>query len=206
MLIWASHIYFLILRTRCSTKHYPVAVRIKPPEGFRVSGILHYSRHFICAWPYVPEIDFLPVITSAERFLVHVLQNGPRYGKGHDKGWAHEKIGAQVGMDAGLKVAVARKHRSADQVVPDNCLFHLFIQWTRIADASGATIGSEIKTEFFEIRRQSRFFEVFRNDTRSRRKGRLYVFLYSQTLFQPPFWQEVLLRGARPDLRCLCMK
>ncbi len=58
--------------------------------------------------------------------MIH--EHGPGYGIGHDKGRAHQKVGAQVRMDARFEVAVAGKDRCADEIILQNGLFRPFIQ------------------------------------------------------------------------------
>ena len=45
--------------------------------------------------------------TDTERFALYVYYYGACNGKGQHKRWTHQKIGTQIGMDAGLEIPVA---------------------------------------------------------------------------------------------------
>ena len=49
-------------------------------------------------------------------------------------------------------------------------LLDVWMQWPGVANAGGATISDEIKSELIEIFLQSRFFQIIGNDARPGRE------------------------------------
>ncbi|MNP65047.1 hypothetical protein D3C76_1606050 [compost metagenome] len=63
-------------------------------------------------------------------------------------------------MHAALEVTVTRKHRGHGQVGAADGSLDRFIQWAGVADAGGAAVADQVKTELIQIRCQPGSLEV----------------------------------------------
>ncbi len=87
------------------------------------------------------QVHVLAVLALAQRLGHQVLQHGAGDGVGDHQRRRGEEVGAQVRVDARLEVAVARKHRGADEVVLDDGLLDGLGERAGVADAGGAAVG-----------------------------------------------------------------
>ena len=70
-------------------------------------------------------------------------------------------------MNARLKVAVARQHGGADQIVLGDDVVQLGRQVTRVADAGGAAVAGQRKAQLFQVGQQAGLGQVFGDDARA---------------------------------------
>jgi len=78
-------------------------------------------------------------------------------------------------VDARLEVAVARQHGGAHQVVAGDGVVELGREVARVANAGGAAVTRQRKTQLFQIRQQAGLREVFSDDARAGRQRCLDV-------------------------------
>ena len=80
---------------------------------------------------------------------------------GDDQRRRGEIVGAHVGVDAALEIAVAREHRGGDEIVLVDRLGDLRRQRSGIADAGGAAEADQVEAELVEILLQAGLLEIF---------------------------------------------
>ena len=136
-----------------------------------------------CVGQMSPMYTSLPSLRLAERLGAEVFQHRAGDRVGHHQRRTGEEVGADVGVDARLEVAVAREHRGADQVVLDDRLLDRSRQRAGVADAGGAAVAGEIEAEFLEIGQQAGLGQVFGHHARARRERGLDVRLDREPVF-----------------------
>ena len=66
-------------------------------------------------------------------------------------------------MNAPLKVAIARQYRTHCQPAFVHGLLDRIVEWSGVADAGGAAVTHQIKTQRVKRRLQSGFLQIVRN-------------------------------------------
>ena len=77
-------------------------------------------------------------------------------------------------MDAGLKVAVARKNRCCDEIVVGDGLLNLGVEWSGVSDACRAAVADGLESEPVEIRLEAGLLKVCGDDTGAGSQGGLH--------------------------------
>ncbi len=125
---------------------------------------------FAARRPDVAQIDFAPLLIGAERRLgdVDLHRAGDRIGD--DQRRRGEIIGAHVGVDAALEIAISREHGGSHEIAVVDRLGNLRRQRAGIADAGGAAETDEVEPELVQILLQAGFGEIFADDLRAGRE------------------------------------
>ena len=121
-------------------------------------------------WPDVLQVDRLAILGRGDRVFRDVDVHVAGDGIGDDQRRRGEIVGAHVGADAALEVAVAREHRDRDEIILVDRFRDFRRQRTGVADARGAAIADEVEAERVEIFLQAGRVEVFRDDLRTGRQ------------------------------------
>jgi hypothetical protein len=85
---------------------------------------------------------------------------------GHNQRRRGEVVGAHIGADPALEVAVARQDRGRDQVALGDGLGNLRLERAGVADAGGAAIAHEVEADGVEIFLQIGGLEIGGHDLR----------------------------------------
>ena len=112
-------------------------------EGLAVHRVLHELFNLVRGGPNVTQVNRLAFFAVAHRLGHQVTQHGAGNRVRHHQRRAGQKIGLQVGVDARFKIAVARQHGRADQVVLRDGVVDLGRQIPGVADAGGAAVASQ---------------------------------------------------------------
>ena len=114
-------------------------------KGFAVHGELHQGLNFFAARPDVTQVHIFATLALPHRLGHQIFEHGARNCIGHNQGWAGQEIGFDVGVNACLKITVARKHCRAYQIVACNGLVKLRRQIARVTNTGGATVAHQSK-------------------------------------------------------------
>ncbi len=96
--------------------------------------------NFLARGPDVAQVDRGAVRSRAQRLAVHIDVHASGEGKGDDQRGRHEEVRLDVGVNAGLEVAVAGEDGAGDEVVFHNCFLNGGVDGAGIADAGGAAV------------------------------------------------------------------
>ena len=110
-------------------------------EGLARYGLLDQIRDFLRRGPDVFQIDGLAILGGADRILRDVDIHIACDGIGHDQRRACQIVGAHIGADPALEVAVARQDRDCNQIIVVDRLRDFRLQRAGVADAGCATIA-----------------------------------------------------------------
>ena len=160
-------------------------------EDIAIAFLEHLTRHsgvnrvvhFLLRRPDILEVNRLAIAARADGFFRQILTDGAGQRIGHHQRRGSEVIGAHIGMHAALEVAIARKHRNADQLVVFNRIHNGIRQRAGIADAGGAAIAHGLEAKRIQMRRQPRLVQIFRHHLGTRRERGLHPRLRRQALF-----------------------
>src|SRR5262245_45507641 len=92
------------------------------------------------SWPEITEESFFAVLVFAKRIAGKIDVNSAGEGKSHNQRRRHQKIRFDVLMHARFKVPISRKNRSCNQIVLVDRLLDVWMQRSRVANASRATV------------------------------------------------------------------
>ena len=179
---------------------------IQALEGLGIHRVLHARVDLVARGPDIADPHVLAVFALAQRLGHQVAQHGAGDGVSHDQRRRGEEVGAQIGMDAGLEVAVARQHRRAHQIVLDDGLLDRFGQGPGVADAGGAAVAGEEETELLQVGQQAGVGEIFGHHARSGRERGLDVRLDREAALDRFFREQARRRAARSGWRCWCRR
>jgi hypothetical protein len=119
-------------------------------------------------------------VILAQRVVSHVDEHRPGECVGDDERRRRQIVGAYVGVDAALEIAIARKHGGDDEV----CVVHRLGDWrrerSRIADAGGAAKSHKVEAQGIEVLLQIGFLQIFFDHLRARRERRFHPRLCAQ--------------------------
>src|SRR5260370_16440213 len=93
-------------------------------------------------------------------------------------------------MHPRFEVAVPRQYRGRNQIEFVDCFLDLRMQWSGVANAGGATVANEIKSELIEIFLQSGFVEIIGNNARTGRERSFHRGIDAQTPFDRFFRKQ----------------
>src|SRR5262249_24994753 len=130
-------------------------VAIKFAKAFRCECSLHRMLNLAQRRPEIAKEGFFAVFILAKWFAGKIDVNSAGQGKGHNQRRRHQKICFDMLMHAGFKIPISRKNRSCNQIVFMDRLLDIWMQRSRVADASRATVTDEIESELVEICLQS---------------------------------------------------
>ena len=108
------------------------------------------------AGPDVLEVDRLALLVVAQRLVLQVDVHRAGQGVGDDQRGRGQVVGADLGVDPALEVAVAAQDGDGDQVVFVDRLGDLRRQRARVADAGRAAVADQVEAELVEVRRRAR--------------------------------------------------
>ncbi len=125
--------------------------------------------------PNLIEINRLAVGIDAHRLHGQVDVDAARQGKGHHQHGRGQKVGFNLLMDAGLKIAVAREDGSHIEVILDDAFFNSRFQRATVADASGAAEGGRMESQCLQVRHQPGILQVVVHHLGARCQGGFYI-------------------------------
>ena len=181
-----------------------VDVGVAGAEHVAVDIGVDQAADLVVGRPDVLEIDVLAVAGGADRAFDHVLDHRALDRIGDDERRRGEIVGAHVGADPPLEIAVAGEHRGGDQVVLVDRLADRLGQRPGIADAGGAAIAGEVEAERVQILGQAGLGRDSRSPpaipARARSSPRACASAPSPAPCAPPARR----RSARRGWRCWC--
>ncbi|MNO91052.1 hypothetical protein D3C76_825910 [compost metagenome] len=110
---------------------------------------------FLAAGPDVAQVHRLAVLVFAQGLAAEVDAYGAGQGIGDHQRRRGQPVGFHQRMDPALEVAVARQHRGHGQVGLLDGLFDGLRQRPGVADAGGAAVADQGKTQFIEVTGQA---------------------------------------------------
>ncbi len=126
-------------------------IAIEPAKRFRVGSEFHQPMNFALARPDVTEPDRLIILAETQRFGHQILEHGTRDRVRHHQRWRSEKVGADVGVNSCLEVAIAREYRGTHQIIGHHSFFDGLRQWSRVANTGCATIAHKVEAHFIKV-------------------------------------------------------
>ena len=125
------------------------------------------SGHFLRARPDVLQVDRLAIAPRAERLGGDVLVQRTRQRVSHHERRRSEEVHLYFRVHPAFEVAVARQHRSGDDVTSLHGFRDFRLQWTAVADAGSAAVTHSEEADLLEFAEQTRLGEVVRYDARA---------------------------------------
>ena len=116
------------------------------------------------------QVDGLAVGVRAERLGGQVDVHAAGQRVGDDQRRRGEVVGAGVGVDPALEVAVAREHRADDQVLLVDRRRDLLRQRAGVPDAGGAAVADEVELELVQVLVEPGLLQVLGDHGRARRE------------------------------------
>jgi len=107
--------------------------------------------HFLIARPQILEENVVAVLVLPDRRRGNVQRHGSQKRVGDHQRRAGKEVGAHIGRNPALEIAVARKYAGRDDVVAVDRLADRRGERARIADAGGAAIADQIETDRIEM-------------------------------------------------------
>ena len=141
-------------------------VLVQAAEGRRVHGEFHQGGDFVVGRPDMADVHVLAILRLADRLGAEVLEHRAGDRVGHHQRGRGEEVGADVGVDARLEVAVAREHGRADQVVLDDGFLDRLRQRAGVADAGGAAVAGRVEAKLLEVGQEPRLGQVLGHHAR----------------------------------------
>ena len=83
-------------------------------------------------------------------------------------------------MHARFEIPIPRKNRGRDQIVFVDRFLDVWMQRSRVADASRAPVTDKVKPKLVEISLQACFLEIVGNHARTRRQRRFHRRIHAQ--------------------------
>ena len=139
-------------------------IAIKFAKHFRLECRLHRLSDFTQARPQIAQKSLFPVFIFAERFSRKIDIYPASQRKRDHQGRRHQKIRLDVLMHARLKISIPRKHRGCNQIEFVDRFLDIRMERSGVADAGGATVADEIKSQFIEVFLQPGFVEIVGNN------------------------------------------
>ena len=129
-------------------------------ENLGLEGGLHFVADFLEAWPDVFQENINAGVVLGDGFLGEVDVHAASERAGDDERWRHEEIGADVLVNAGLEVAVAREDSGSDEVVFHNGAFDLGCERAGVADTGRASVADDLEAELVKVGLEAGGLEV----------------------------------------------
>ena len=175
-------------------------------EHLRGDGVVDEILDFLAGRPDVREIDGLAALVVADRLLGEVDLHRAGERVGDDQRRRGEIVGAHVGIDAPLEIAIAREHRGRDEIVLGDRRRNRRRQRARIADAGRAAVADDVEAELVERLLQFGGFEIFLDDLAARRQRGLHPRLDGRGPWRRRCARGGPRRSSRSDWRCWCRR
>ena len=121
-------------------------------ENLGLEGGLHFVADFLEAWPDVFQENINAGAVFGDWFGGEVDIHAAGERVGDDERGRHEEVGADVLVNAGLEVAVAREDGGGDEVVLHDRGFDLGSERAGVADAGRAAVADDLEAELVEVR------------------------------------------------------
>ena len=120
-------------------------------ECLRAEGGLHHGAHFRRLGQISLQENVLAIGRLADRLLRQIDIDPTSERERDDQRRAHQEIRLDALMDARFEIAIARKHRSRDEIVAGNGLFDCGIERAGVADACRAAVADNVEAELIEV-------------------------------------------------------
>jgi len=120
-------------------------------ENLGLEGGLHFVADFLEAWPDVFQENINAGAVFGDWFGGEVDIHAAGERVGDDERGRHEEVGADVLVNAGLEVAVAREHGGSDEVVLHDRGFDLGSERAGVADAGRAAVADDLEAKLVEV-------------------------------------------------------
>jgi len=96
-------------------------------------------------------------------------------------------------VHTGFKVSIARKHSTCHDVLISDSFRHRSVQFSRVTNASHATISSVVEAEVFKTFFKSTVLKIGRHNLRAGRKSGLNIGSHLESLSEGIFGQKTSL-------------
>ena len=162
----------------------------------RLQGVANGVADLLLRGPDVAKVDGLTVGPGAQGLggQVHVDASGQ--GEGHHQHGGGQVVGPDQGMDAGLEVPVPREHRGHHEALLLHGFGNGLGQRPRVADAGGAPVSHDVKSQLLEVGEESGRREVVGHHLGTRSQRRLDPGQHGEPLLGGSLRQEA---GAHHD-------
>src|SRR5438445_3166438 len=137
-------------------------------EQIRADGLGDHVADFLVCRPDVLEEHWLAIAACAERLRREIDIDRARERVRDDQRRRGEIVHLHFGMYATFEVAIARQHRSDDEITFGDALGNFRGQRARVADTRGAAVADDVKAEFFQITEHAGFLQIIGDDERTR--------------------------------------
>ena len=148
-------------------------VGIARTEHVAVDMKVDKTADLVVRRPDVGEEHVLAVLGLADGRLDHVVADRAHQRIGDHQRRRSEIVGAAIGRDAALEIAVARKDRRSDQVIVVDRLADRLGQRPRIADAGGAAIADQVEAKRIQVFAKATGIQIIGHHLAARRKAGL---------------------------------
>ena len=145
-------------------------VGVFPGEHLLGDGLAHDRVDLAARRPDVFQKDLVALLVHAQRLLEQIGIHRACERVGDDQRRRGEIVGAHVGIDAALEIAIAREHRRGNEVLVVDRFRDLRRKRAGIADAGGAAEADEVVAELVQILLQARLVQIFRHHLRAGRQ------------------------------------
>ena len=129
-------------------------------KNLGLEGGLHFVADFLEAGPDVFQENIHAGAVFGDGFLGEVDVHAAGERVGDDERGRHEEVGADVLVNTGLEVAVAREDSGGDEVVFDDGGFDLGSERAGVADAGRAAVADDLEAELVEVGLEAGGLEV----------------------------------------------
>ena len=130
-------------------------------EGLARDGPLDQFGDLLIGRPDVPEVDGRAVLRYAQRFGGQIDVHITRQRIGHHQRRRGQVVGAHIGRNPPLEVAVAGQHGSGHQIALVDCRRNLGLQRAGVADAGGAAIAHQVEAHGIQVFLQPGGVQIF---------------------------------------------
>ena len=148
--------------------------RILRAEHGGVDVVVHRIVHILLRRPDVAQKDRLATVIVAQRLRVKVEVDAARQRIRQHQRRTHQVVGAHVGVDAPLEIAVPAQDADRHQAVLFDRLRNVGRQRSRVADAGRAPVPNRVETQLVQILCQTGLVVVVGHHAATRRKRGLH--------------------------------
>ncbi len=143
-------------------------------ENLRLESCLHFVADFLEAGPDVFQENINADAVFGDGFFGEVDVHTTRERVSDDERWRHEEIGADVLVNAGFEVAVAREDGGGDEVVLNDGGFDLGSERAGVANTGRAAVADDLEAKLVEVRLEAGGLEVIFHHAGTGREGGLH--------------------------------
>ena len=129
------------------------------------------------------KINVRAILVLSKRLRAQVDIHGAGEREGDDERRGHQKIGADVLVHAGLKVAVAGEDAGSNEIILRDRFLERGMQRAGVSDAGRAAVADGLKAELVEVGLKTGLLQVVGDHTRAGTEGGLDGWIH----FQSPF-------------------